>query len=189
MAIDPAAKKPARIRRNFARTQKGQAISLSSPLVVNGTGGFALHIAGSGGLHDSSGLGIKLDTASGLVLGGGGVKIGILTTKGDLFAFGTANARLAVGADGTILIADSTAGDGIKWGKLPTGTATLTAGTVTVADVRVTANTIILLAIQKPNAGTPGFVYVSARVPATSFTITSSSILDTSTVGYLLLEP
>lgn len=42
-----------------------------------------------------------------------------LTTKGDLFTFNTVAARLGVGADGTILTADSTQTNGIKWGAAP----------------------------------------------------------------------
>jgi hypothetical protein len=38
-----------------------------------------------------------------------------LTTKGDLFGFSTANARLAVGSDGQIVVADSTQTLGVKW--------------------------------------------------------------------------
>ncbi len=39
-----------------------------------------------------------------------------LTTKGDIHGFDTADVRLAVGADDEVLIADSAAGLGIKWG-------------------------------------------------------------------------
>lgn len=39
-----------------------------------------------------------------------------LTTKGDLFTFDTANARLPVGSNGQTLVADSAAGTGLKWG-------------------------------------------------------------------------
>ena len=42
-----------------------------------------------------------------------------LTTKGDLLGFGTANTRLGVGADGTILTADSTQALGFKWAAIP----------------------------------------------------------------------
>jgi hypothetical protein len=39
------------------------------------------------------------------------------------------------------------------------------------------------------SAGTPGWLRVSARVAGTSFTITSSSGTDTSTVAWLIAEP
>lgn len=38
-----------------------------------------------------------------------------LTTKGDLFTFSTLNARLGVGANGTVLTADSAEATGLKW--------------------------------------------------------------------------
>jgi hypothetical protein len=38
-----------------------------------------------------------------------------LTTKGDLFTFSTVNARLGVGANGTVLTADSAESTGLKW--------------------------------------------------------------------------
>ena len=68
------------------------------------------------------------------------------------------------------------------------GTAVLAAGTVTVANNSVTANTRIFLTSQV-DGGTPGFIRVSARVASTSFTITSGSGADTSTIGWLLIEP
>lgn len=44
-----------------------------------------------------------------------------LTTKGDLFTFSTVAARLGVGTNGQVLVADSTQTTGIKWGTV-TGT-------------------------------------------------------------------
>ncbi len=38
-----------------------------------------------------------------------------LTTKGDLFTFSTVDARLGVGANGTVLTADSAETTGLKW--------------------------------------------------------------------------
>lgn len=38
-----------------------------------------------------------------------------LTTKGDTLVYSSANVRLAVGANGMHLIADSTATEGVKW--------------------------------------------------------------------------
>lgn len=70
------------------------------------------------------------------------------------------------------------------------GVATLVGGTVTVNNTSVTANTRIFLTAQNNGAsGTPGVPRVSARVNGTSFTITSSSASDTSTVAYELKEP
>jgi len=68
------------------------------------------------------------------------------------------------------------------------GVATLAAGTVTVSNTRITANTRIQLTSQA-DGGTPGWLRVSARSVGTSFTITSSSGSDTSTVAWLLVEP
>lgn len=68
------------------------------------------------------------------------------------------------------------------------GTATLVAGTVTVSNVKVTANSRIFLTSQV-DGGTPGFLRVSGRSAGVSFTITSSSGTDTSTVAWLIIEP
>lgn len=51
--------------------------------------------------------------------GGGGTSP--LTSKGDLWGFGTANARIPVGADGQCLVADSTNAVGVKWGSCGSG--------------------------------------------------------------------
>ena len=82
--------------------------------------------------------------------------------------------------------------NGTKW--LPmnltlrSGTAVLVGGTKVVNDASVTANTKIYLSCSAVG-GTTGFLTVSARTAGVSFTILSSSILDTSTVSYLMVEP
>ena len=68
------------------------------------------------------------------------------------------------------------------------GTAVLVAGTVTVSNTLVTANSRIFLTINTAG-GTPGAVYISARTAGTDFTITSTSGTDTSTVAWLIIEP
>jgi len=46
-----------------------------------------------------------------------------LTTKGDLYTFGSSNNRLAVGTDGLCLVTDSTQALGLKWGSCSGGGA------------------------------------------------------------------
>jgi hypothetical protein len=73
-----------------------------------------------------------------------------LTTKGDLLTFDTADTRLGVGADGTVLTADSAQATGLKWaavgggGKVlqvvnATSTTATTISTTTYADTSLSA--------------------------------------------------
>jgi hypothetical protein len=69
-----------------------------------------------------------------------------LTTKGDLFTFSTAAARLPVGSDAQTLVADSTASTGLKWATPASGTtlvgcAVYSATSQTIADSTWTAIT------------------------------------------------
>lgn len=85
----------------------------------------------------------------------------------------------------------NTAGKGLKvkeGSNARMGTSTLVAGAVVVSNTSVTANTRIILTSQV-DGGTPGFLRVSTRTASTSFTITSSSGTDTSTVAWMLVEP
>jgi hypothetical protein len=68
------------------------------------------------------------------------------------------------------------------------GTAVLVGGTVVVNTPSVTANSRIILTANV-TGGTPGALYVSARSAGASFTITSTSGTDTSTVAWMLFEP
>jgi len=61
-----------------------------------------------------------------------------LTTKGDLYTFSTAAARLGVGANATILMADTAATTGNKWIALSGDTTIATTGVVTIANNAVT---------------------------------------------------
>lgn len=67
------------------------------------------------------------------------------------------------------------------------GLATLVAGSVTVANTSVAANTRIAV-FRQTTGGTPGHLSVT-RIAGTSFTITSSSNTDTSTVAWVLFQP
>jgi len=70
----------------------------------------------------------------------------------------------------------------------PLGTAVLVAGTVTVLHTVVAAGSRIVTWRQVAG-GTLGHLSVGAITAGTSFVINSSSATDTSTVGYLILEP
>lgn len=88
-------------------------------------------------------------------------------------------------------IAVTTAGNGfrVKEGSnARMGSATLVGGTVTVNTTAVTANSRIFLTAQN-NSGTVAAVSVSGRTAGTSFTITSLNVLDTSTIGWIIVEP
>lgn len=67
------------------------------------------------------------------------------------------------------------------------GVATLVAGTVTVANTSVTANSRIFLTAQDNN--TTGALRVSARTAGTSFVITSNNAGDSGVVAYEIFEP
>jgi hypothetical protein len=67
------------------------------------------------------------------------------------------------------------------------GTATLVAGTITIATTAVTAVSLIMITVQEAGILT-GVVRVSARVAATNFTITSSIATDTATVAWFIIN-
>jgi hypothetical protein len=65
------------------------------------------------------------------------------------------------------------------------GTVTLSGGTATVNNPLVGQNSIIIIS-RKTSGGTLGYLYISSQSNG-SFTITSSSSSDTSTVNYLII--
>ena len=69
------------------------------------------------------------------------------------------------------------------------GLATLSSGTVTVSTTKVTANSRIYLTINGGTLANVGTPYISARVAGTSFTITSTNVLDASNVAWFIIEP
>ena len=64
-----------------------------------------------------------------------------LTTKGDLYGYSTADARVAVGTNGQVLTADSTAATGVAWATPSAGgmtlisTTTLTGASITLSSI------------------------------------------------------
>lgn len=126
------------------------------------------------------------------VLGSGDTRWSDGTAANDVRLFRSAAGRLQIGAlpsgvlgeveMGKILL-DNAGGDA------STGTATLVAGTVTVATTRVTASSIIQVTRNTPG-GVVGdlSVPVASIVAATSFVINSANVGDTSTVNWTLVN-
>ena len=65
------------------------------------------------------------------------------------------------------------------------GVAVLALGTVQVDAPSVTASSVIFLTPQTAPLALP---YVSSKTPGAGFTITSLSVTDTATVGWLIVE-
>jgi hypothetical protein len=75
-----------------------------------------------------------------------------LTTKGDLYTYGTSDTRLGVGANGTTLVANSSTSTGLEWATPAAGggmtlisTTTLTGATVTLSSIPATYNNLCLV--------------------------------------------
>ena len=122
------------------------------------------------------------------VLGSGSVEQGS-GSAGREVTYGrtAANQWSVTGADVRV----GTAGRGLmvaEGSNAKMGRATLAAGTATVNTTAVTASSEVFLTCQVPG-GTAGFLRVSARTAGTSFTITSSSGSDPSTVAWMIVEP
>jgi hypothetical protein len=98
-----------------------------------------------------------------------------LTTKGDLYTFGTSDTRLGVGANGTTLVADSSesvgmkwatpaAGGGADWSLLNSGGTALTgAQTVTVSGI--SGKDKIMILVQGASSATASS-YIAIRLNA-----------------------
>lgn len=167
--------------------------TVTSVDVSGGTTGLSF----SGGPITSSGT---ITMAGTLAIGNGGTgqvtanaafnALSPSTTKGDLIGFSTVNARLAVGSNGQVLMADSTQTLGIKWA------AAGGSGTVTSVDVAggttgltfsggpiTTSGTITLAGTLAIANGGTGQVTANAGFNALSPMTTKGDLISYSTVG------
>lgn len=90
-----------------------------------------------------------------------------LTTKGDIFTFDTANQRLGVGADGTVLTADSSQPTGLRWVAVSgTGTVTNVAVDATLTGGPITTTGTLGINLTHANAWTAAQTITSASAAA-----------------------
>lgn len=178
-------------------------LSLTSLGVVTTTQVIANSFVNSAsGIYSWLGRSILTSSANGLIaLGNSG---GTDFTR--LQFGGTTSSFPAIARSGTSLLlqlADGTGNAGLTTGDLtialaksliiPSGTntragnAVLVAGTVTVSNTTVTANSIVLLT-RKTAGGTLGTAITYTLSAGASFTVNSDSALDTSTFSYFIIE-
>lgn len=159
--------------------------STTVPSIGGGVGGLGLSIlSNNGDAGANNGGAMSLTGGNGFVTSGNGNGGGITISSGIRRTAGS-------GTDGNITLETNNATGTLRindGANEQMGTATLVGGTITVNNTKVTANSRIFLTIQAAG-GTLGSVYISARVAGTSFTITSSSALDTSAVAWFIIEP
>jgi predicted acyltransferase (DUF342 family) len=137
-------------------------------------------------------LGYTLDsttTGTGALVVGGGVGIAkavFIGTTLNVAGASTLTGDVAAGGD----VSTTTAGKTVKiksGSNAKAGTFTLVAGTVTVANTAVTANSVILPTV-KTSGGTRAGLPDIVPTAGVGFTATSTSALDTSTYNYVILE-
>lgn len=140
-----------------------------------------------------TGAGGTVTTASTLSIAGAPIQ-GTGATLTNAYALdvksGTVHAGGTVSVDGNVSIA--TAGSGLKiteGSNATMGTATLSGGTIVVNTTKVTANSRIFLTVNGGTLTNVGAPYVSARTAGTSFTISSTNVLDTANVAWIIIEP
>tara|TARA_R110000868_G_scaffold16415_1_gene73711 strand:- start:126 stop:941 length:816 start_codon:yes stop_codon:yes gene_type:complete len=80
-----------------------------------------------------------------------------LTTKGDLFTFSTVDARLGVGANGTVLTADSAEATGLKWAAPAGGSTFVGCALVKNASQSISNGTETALTFATETYDTDGF--------------------------------
>jgi Pectate lyase superfamily protein len=124
----------------------------------------------------------RMDGNGGITYGPGGASARDTTwSRQGVAQIGTPDSDLVIGLAGKGLRVKSGTNARI-------GTATLAAGTVTVANTSVTANTVILLGGNAPVTANAGALFVSSVTPGTGFTVKSTNASDTSKFGYQLVE-
>ncbi len=167
-------------------TSLGLNSSAQSSVCTTGAGAMALGGSYASGV-DSFAAAIGNNTSTYGAQGSGAIAMGGLskaTATNSMALLGaviTTTKRFGIGGAGFCQAVSEAANSAM-------GTTTLVGGAATVSNTLVSATSRIFLTSQV-DGGTVGFLRVSARTAGTSFVITSSNPLDTSTVAYIFYEP
>lgn len=112
-----------------------------------------------------------------------------LTTKGDVWGYSTTNARVPVGADNTVLTADSTQALGVKWATPSSGGMTLLSttnlsGTSTTISSISGSYTNLFIVIQNPYVNVGSLLKLNPNGVGYNLTqAESASVSDRATLG------
>jgi hypothetical protein len=117
----------------------------------------------------------------------------IVDAKGDIIAATAADtvARLAVGANDTVLTADSTAATGLKWatpaagGMTLLGTTTLTGNSVTISSISGSYNTLLLIIAATPTQDARWRIAPNGSTSITDTVANFSTSTSSSNNGYM----
>ena len=131
--VDRGSKGDSRQRRAFQKLSQetfGVTLVGGDGITVNTTTNtVSINLSAISGLEFSLGsLQVKVDVVSNnmLQMTAAGLKVlSPLTTKGDIFIYSTGNDRLGVGADGSVLVADSAQAKGLRWAAVLVPTVTV----------------------------------------------------------------
>jgi hypothetical protein len=108
-----------------------------------------------------------------------------LTTKGDLLTFSTVVTALGVGADGTVLTADSAQARGIKWGTVTAGVSSVSNSDGTLTISPTTGAVVASLALGHANTWTAKQTFRASTTSASTAGIylQSGTLMSTAEVG------
>lgn len=107
-----------------------------------------------------------------------------LTTKGDIWGYGTSDARIPIGTNGDILTADSTQTLGLKWAAPAAGggmtqlgsTTTLSGTTTTISSISGSYKHLLIIVDRITSSGSGSY---------NNFTITPNALSTSTTVSYV----
>ena len=120
-----------------------------------------------------------------------------LTTKGDLYTFSTSDARLGVGANDTVLTADSAQATGLKWATPASGgmtlisTTSLTGASTTLSSIPQTYNSLYMVISGVTNATGNGNFSCNPNASATlaTYVLYNASSFSSITADILRFSP